>query len=289
MTINEKNGKSSSVFATFFIGFALLANLSVNAAEVALVPRPHADSFVRVKTIVDVAGSLHVETQDKKTLNTPTKVNAELFYDEAGLSGEFNPAVRHYWDAQANFEFRGEKKEERKLREDRRLIVLNNNDISNNRFWSPYGMLQQRELDLLNVVGSAFPPEDLLPNASIEETETWKLDDETAARFFRLENVTHCDFTNSIEEVTEAKVKINISGSVSGIADGAKTEMQVEGNYHFDRKSKIVTWLAVGIQETARSRLCGPRIRSFSQNPQRPPGDCQVRRFAERHQRTSQA
>ena len=132
----------TNILRTVLICLALFTRLNTEAAEIPLVPRAHVDSALRVKTILEVAGSLHVETLDKKPVQIPTKVNAELFYDEVGLQGELAPSVRHYWGAKAEFQF-AEDKLTRVLREDRQLIALSDDD-SPNRFWSPHGMLAPR-------------------------------------------------------------------------------------------------------------------------------------------------
>ena len=219
---------------------------------------------------MDVAGSLHVETRAGKPRELPTEVTAELFFDHVGLPGDNDPAVRHYWDAKADFRF-GETKEERVLRDDRKLIALQDDDSLANRLWSPYGMLKRQELELLDTVGAAFPPEDLLPPNPIDESDTWPVDQQTAAQLLRLSEVTKCDVTNSVEETKQDVVKIKIEGTVEGVADGAKTTIEVRGKYHFDRQSRIVSWLALGLREKREIGFAAPgfevtaRIRSARQ------------------------
>lgn len=275
MTNYVKKDTSSSLFSLGLpvcVCFCLLvlAGLNIEAAEIDIQPRAHSNSPVRVKTIVDVTGSLQVETRDKKSLELPIEVNAELFYDQIGLPGEHFPAVRHYWDAKADFQFKDEQ-EQRRLRGDRRLIALQDESSLTNRFWSPYGMLQRQELDLLDVVGSAFPPENLLPGTLIDESDTWPVDDTTAGQLLRLSEVTSCDLTNSIKESTGDTTKIEVEGTVEGVAEGAKTTIEVRGKYHFDHKAKIVTWFALALREKREIGFAAPgfevtaRIRSARQ------------------------
>lgn len=226
----------------------LLAPSAGFADAVSLIPLPHAESITRVKTMVDAAGSLRVETRDKKPVEIPLEVKAEIFFDERGLSGNHAPSVRHYWQAQADFDVNGES-ETRQLREDRQLIVIRDDQDLTNRFWSPHGMMYRQELDLLDVAGGAFPPERLLSQQKVDVDDSWAAEDATTAELLRLEEVNSGELTSTVQEITESTVKIELVGTIKGIADGAKTRMEVRGNYHFDRTTRVVSWLALAIRE----------------------------------------
>lgn len=271
MTNNGKKGASATYFLGILLCFIWLAPATSAAEAPSLQPRTYADSLVRVKTIVDVSGSLNLETQDKKSLEFPMQVNAEFFFDELGLPGEHSPAIRHYWDAKANFVVNDEK-ETRALREDRQLIVLSNDTKPLNRFWSPHGMLLRSELDLLDVAGTAFPPELLLPEKEVDASATWSVRNDVAAQLLRINEVTRGELINSVKETTESVVKIELKGEVEGIADGAKTKIEVSGNYHFDKTHKMVTWFAVAMHEQREIGFAAPgfditaKIRSARQS-----------------------
>ena len=143
--------------AIFVLNFAAILPFgnAVQAEAVQLTPRNHEGSFSRVKTVVEMAGSLAVDNPaakdgDSKQLEIPLKVDAEMFFDEKGLAGKYAPTLRHYWEAKADFEV-AKGKDHRELREERPLILLSQGISANERYTSPYGPLRREEIELIDV------------------------------------------------------------------------------------------------------------------------------------------
>ena len=256
MVFNAQMFKSLHFSIVFFLASSTLATV-IGAEEVSLQPRQHANALVRVKTVVDVAGSLHVETRNEKKLKIPMKVNAELFFDERGLSGNESPAIRHYWEAKADLVI-NEEEETRKLRDERQLMLLADTNQMSNRFWSPNGNLTRQELELIDVPGNAFAPELLLTKSAVSEGDEWVADDVEVARLLRLAEVTAGKLTNTVKEISDDKVTVEIKGKVEGNADGAATSIEVSGNYHFNREEEFISWFAMAIREKREIGFAAP-------------------------------
>ena len=275
MKINEKNMTSSSDFwiQGIFLTLLFCCNQFATAETAQLTPRQHIGSLSRVKTLVELAGSLNVAraskteqvspTADKKSENAesetspkppalpevkiPLKVSGEMFFDEVGVTDE-DTTLRHYWDAKADLEI-NETKVLRKLREDRQLLLLTSGVTAAERITSPYGPLTRDELDLVDVPSNVFPPELLLPNRQVENGETWSHGEDVVAGLLRIEKVSDGTLKSTVKSISESKVSISLSGDLKGTIDGVRTKIEVKGNYQFDRKEKMVTWIALAIRE----------------------------------------
>ena len=247
-----------------FCSSLLLAVLSLSAygEDIKLQPRSHDGSLVRVKTIVEVAGSLIVDPNRNASADEqpkfPMKVNAEMLFDERGLPND-NDSIRHYWKANVKIDV-NESTDDRSLREDRNLIRLTGNETGNRRITSAHGLLSRAELELLDVPGNVFPPENLLTDEAISKASTWKHDKQTIAEILRLEEITSGEVISEVTEITDSVVKISLKGNVEGKVDGVETSMEIVGNYHFDRESQFVKWLAIAIRENREVGFGTPGI-----------------------------
>jgi len=253
-----------------------------NAEKVQLSPRHHADSFSRVKTVVELAGSLNVQnpkagsdgkeadkkneksrsaidrTADASEVQIPLKVDAEMFFDELGLEGDGFPSVRHYWDAKADFEVNEKAKDHRELRSDRQVILLSKGVTATERFTSPYGPLTREEIELIDIASNGFPPERLLPNRTVDEEETWQHDDDVVAELLRISKVTDGELSSQISEIGDDIVTISIAGKVKGEIDGVNTKFEVKGNMQFDRTARLVSWIALAVREQREISFAAP-------------------------------
>ena len=252
-----------SVIAAFSCWLAVAAlSATSSGQQVELKPRSHDGKLVRVKTIVEVAGSLIVDpnrdsTSDKQP-RFPMKVNAELLFDDRGLSKE-DISIRHYWKSEVEIDV-NESTDQRTLRDDRNLILLSGGTTGAERITSPLGPLNRAELDLIDVPGNVFAPEKLLTEESVETESTWTHDSPTTAELLRLEEVTSGDLVSEVTEVSDETVKISLKGEIEGKVDGVETSMEVVGNYHFDREAQIVKWLALAIREKRDVGFAAPGI-----------------------------
>lgn len=262
---------SRRTIATLGLTIALLSPCV--GQEILLKPRDHAGTTLRVKTAVEVAGSLKIPSQSESggaSAGIPVQVNAEMIYDELGVANAGLVSLRHYWKAEAALDV-NQSNQQRSLRADRNLILLSD-ATSNDRITSPRGALLRSELELLDVPATVFPPERLLPAKPVNKDEAWSHDDQVLAELLRLQTVSTNEVTSELTEVTDTLAKIRISGTLKGKVDGVATEIQLVGNYHFDRSSQIVSWIAIAIKEDRMIGFAAPgfdvttRVRSVRQS-----------------------
>lgn len=284
MNINAKKsvmGSDSAIRGIFLI--VLLCCGQIVFAETAqLTARQHVGATSRVKTLVELAGSLNVRdtTKDADTgkpesdpdgatsdnsnadklpeVQIPLKVSAELFFDEVGVGEDSFSTLRYYWDASADLEINESAKQSRKLRDTRQLMHLSSGSTAAERITSPYGPLTRDEIELVDVATNAFPPDQLLPNRSVEIDETWSHKNDVIAGLLRIEKVTSGSLKSTVKEIGKDKVTISLSGDVEGSIEGVDSEIEVKGNYQFDRKQKMVTWIALAIREQRDVGLAAP-------------------------------
>ncbi len=274
MFLYPKNRGSDGFFFTrAFASLGLMISLLARCVgqEILLKPRDHAGATLRVKTAVEVAGSLKAKSQaDDTATGIPVKVDAEMIYDELGVANAGLVSLRHYWKAEAALDV-NKSEQQRALRTDRNLILLSAGSASSDRITSPRGALLRSELELLDVPATVFPPERLLPTKPVSKDETWSHNDEVLAELLRLQSVTSNEVTSAVTEVTDAVAKIKLSGKLQGKVDGVSTKIQLVGNYHFDRRNKIVSWIAIAIKEDREVGFAAPgfqvttRVRSVRQ------------------------
>ncbi len=258
MSFDVKKLRIGSFFFSMF-GIVCLA-MPTLANEVLMAPVSHVGAMFRVKTVVEVAGSLTIASKTGESSAIPMSVDAEMFYDERGLAAD-GDSVRHYWNAKVDFKVDGNERTTR-LRKDRNLITLSGESFLD-RYASGYGPLTREELELLDVPGSAFPPEQLLPGEAladepIQKESSWKINATTAAQLLRIEKLTKGDLIAEISSINDEEVKVSISGSIEGQVEGVATRIEVVGNYLFDREARIVKWLALALKEKREVGFSAP-------------------------------
>ncbi len=272
---------------------ALLLALGGQTAQAAnqttydLTPTSQDGQLTRVKTIVEMEGSLKVRKADDQADELPLAVHGELFFDEKSQPIADSPAViRHFWEGKASIRV-GEKDTESSLRPERRLLVWS--DFNQRaRIHSPSGPLNRAELELVDVVGSSVSLESLLPKQSIPVRNAWQHDDRLVAGLLGLQEVSTNELTSRLAEVTPKVAKIDIAGKVEGSVDGVRSRIEVAGNYQFDRLTRHVKWLAISVKESRDVGLVTPgfevvaRIRTVRQRtPSSPRLDDHVLRETE--------
>ena len=226
--------------------------------------------YARVKTVVEVEGSLHVTGTSKKTRKLPLKVRGELFFDERTIRESGLRRVRHYWDAEAELDV-DNKPQERTLRKDRNIILLTDGSPGRSRFTSPLGALTRAELELIDIPVAGLRPERLLPGQLPKRQGEWKHSNEVVAGLLGLDEVRSGQLISKLVEVTDSSCKIEISGQVKGIVEGTTTSIEVLGNYQLDRTANFVRWLALSLKETRESGFVAPgfsvvtRVRTIRQ------------------------
>lgn len=253
----------------FAMGILFLASSSWGAHE--LVCREQPGDLSRVTVTLDTSGSLQPlelvkkdGRPDSKAQNAdplPIKVTGRLLFDErivepAGPDSDASRSARFYHHAQASIKV-AERGEDVKSRSDRRFIVAET-DGNKATLWAPLGALSRDELDCLQVPASSLIVNRLLPTESVEIGDRWDHDADLVAQFFHFDAVERSRLSSKLIDVKNDLARMQITGTVRAIVNGAQTEMEVRGDCRFDMNWGRVTWLHLSIQEKREPGFVSP-------------------------------
>lgn len=195
-----------------------------------------------------VEGDLKLNPDGKGVRRLPMTVKATLFYDEQ-LKSAAKPlrAARYYRLAEADIQI-DKSKLRPSLDDEKRFIAL----YTENSRWtmlSPVGHLTRDELDLIEVPGNSAAIHQLLPSGQQKIDAQWKHEDSVLAQLLNLQAVTESDVKSQLKEVKDGVALIELTGSLSGAAEGVATDIDLSAKYNFDLKRKAITWFAIAIRE----------------------------------------
>lgn len=226
------------------IVLALAAAGAGRAQSVELAESPLADRCFRIETTLSLSGKITVQQQGE-TVSFPHEAQAQHVFLERVLhtsDGVVNKAARFYQKADAAITF-NKQTSRRTLRPERASMVAYRRK-DQLVVYSPKGSLSREEKELTEHFDSLFVPA-LVPDRTVKVGETWKLGTPVALALCDLEGLTEHDLTCKLDEVKNHVASVSISGTVSGIAQGAQVKLLVDAHYEFDTKEKrvvAVTW-----------------------------------------------
>jgi hypothetical protein len=219
-----------------------------------------------VKVILEVEGQLLSQPadQDEEPKSHELKAKGQFLYEERLASGLPRQALRYYEQAQADLSVDG-RPNQATLRADRRLIAvdaLDDPDVDTT-FRSLQGPLTREELELIELPGGSHVADQLLPERAVRVGESWSHADALLAKFLNLSAVTANQVTSQLLSVDRQQqvAQLAINGSLVGAVGGVISEIQLQGKYRFDLRSRRVSWLALGIHEQREPGLAKPGLR----------------------------
>jgi hypothetical protein len=205
----------------------------------------------QVKVAVETAGQMKMNPDGKEVKYLPLSVTAELNFVQRRLPTiEKSSAVRiarHHSAAEAKYNLKNTEFKQA-LRDDRRLLVVQSEGDAATIF-SPLGPLSREELELVDVPGTAVLPELLLPGKSLKPGETWNLPDPAVVRLLSLEAVHKHDVVGKFDEMRDGIAILSLEGKVSGAVGGVSSESALRAKLNFDPKLRMLTWLAISLNE----------------------------------------
>jgi hypothetical protein len=236
------------------LAIALAAAQGVRAQSVDLSEAPLADRCFRLELTLDLKGKITVQ-QQSETVSFPLEAEARHSYMERVLiasNGVVDKTARVYEKAEATITF-NKQPSRRALRPERGFMVAHRNK-DQMVVYCPKGALTREEKELTEHFDSLFVP-GLVPNKTVATGETWRLGVPVAIALCDLEGLTDHDLTCKLDEVKGALATVSITGTASGIAQGAQVKLLVNASYQFDLKEKRV--VAVDWKQTEQ-RQQGP-------------------------------
>jgi hypothetical protein len=216
----------------------------------------HCGELARVQVQLDVGGDLKFQPGAEKADPVKMMVAARLAYDEQLVELPLRPggivrAVRHYDNATAELKI-GPNQVQPVLRDQRRLIAVKL-DGARPLLFSPAGPLSREELDLIDVPGCSAAIDQLLPVARVVPGDRWQHSERLMAGLLGLDEVRQNSAQSELTAVTDGVARIQISGRVEGIVDGAATQIELKGKYQFDTGTKHITWFGLLIKEDRKA------------------------------------
>jgi hypothetical protein len=211
----------------------------------------------RVELKLEVAGD-RLEPGDGKVERVPMSGLANLSYDEktldlADASGSHARSIRFYDKANAIAKV-GEDGSKSELRPERRLIGV---DLFPQRatLFSPRGLLNSDELDLIDAPGNSVLLDQLLPAKPVAVGDKWRLSDKLMAGVLGMDEVGHCDVECLLKEVKPTLARMELAGHVTGVIDGVPAEIDVQAKCRFDRRTNRIDWFAMLIGDKREAKL----------------------------------
>jgi hypothetical protein len=206
--------------------------------------------FVGGKEKTDKVSELHKLTYSEKTLAISADgAKSARFYEEVDCSRKV-----------------GDDGQKLLLPADHRLIGADATDQMAALF-SPAGALSQDEQIAIDVLGNSLLLDGLLPDKPVAIGESWKHSDRWIAQLLWLDNVGQSDVQSTLREVTGQVARFKISGKALGMFKGTPSEIELEGNYRYDRRRNRIDWIGLLVKEQRKSspKAEGARVVARSQ------------------------
>jgi hypothetical protein len=235
---------------TIFAIFAVAANALASNVDSQVLTIQQGNPFCQnVKVVIEVAGDLTFNAEEKKLKKLPITVEANLLYGEKFLPGTTDGprSIRNYQDAQAKMQING-KDIPQVLRSDRRIVVMQPKGDETVLF-SPLGPLTRDELELIDSPGRPAGIAGLLPAQPVRVTESWAVKDGPLAQLLCLDVITQQDVKANYSELKDGVALIRFEGKVNGAVTGIATEIELKGSLNIDVARRTATWLALMIKE----------------------------------------
>ncbi len=217
--------------------------------------RPQLPEGVRRVTVEwQLAGELRLPTSpDTPAAKTSPKVGAtaKLAYDEAPL--DLTQFARLYRQVEATVGVDTNVREQT-LRDERRLVVVSATPAGA-KVLAVDGPLRREEVDTLQMPADSLMLSDLLPGEPLEVGGTWDHAPEVIAALVNLQATEVCECQSVLVEANSRFAKCQLAGTVHGMVDGTRTEMELDGVYLVDRERGEISQFNLAIRE---QREVGP-------------------------------
>jgi hypothetical protein len=242
----------------------LLTGMGASGEWLPMFPRANAASnraadrdgvkTVKVKSVLEVKGKVHLndlrsnKAGDKKS--SPIESRSELEYEESfqhdATSGE-RRSIQQYQLAQVENQI-DKHSTKLVLRDACREIASRSNERGSVTacFQHP---LTAGERDLVEGPIDTACIDEFVPSKRHEIGGKWSLSGDSVKRLFRMDSLQSGEIHITLIDSTEDSEEGELSGELKGEIDDVATTIRVRGKVRIDRKSGLVGWLALLIEE----------------------------------------
>lgn len=109
--------------------------------------------------------------------------------------------------------------------------------------------LSRDERDLVDGVLWSLYADELLPGGSLKLGASWEPSSDSICRLLNLDSVLRHAVVAKLEEADESVAQITFSGRVEGAAKEVPTSITIDGKARYDRKAKMIQWIAASLEE----------------------------------------
>ncbi len=109
--------------------------------------------------------------------------------------------------------------------------------------------LSRDERDLVDGVLWSLYADELLPGGALKLGASWEPSSDSICRLLNLDSVLRHAVVAKLEEADESVAQITFSGRVEGAAKEVPTSITIDGKARYDRKAKMIQWIAASLEE----------------------------------------
>jgi hypothetical protein len=194
--------------------------------------------------VMNLTGDMRV-VKGSKPAALKLSANAAHDFDERLLvvdsHGQIQKTARAYDVARAVISL-DENRSQRLLRPERRLLVAQQYK-GMPLTYCPMGPLTPEEFELTSGHFETLNLTGLLPGRSVGIGDTWKVPNDTAQAICNFEGLTFQDLKCVLEKVQNDSAHVAVTGTASGIDQGAQVKLTIRAWYQFDLKSSRLSAL----------------------------------------------
>jgi hypothetical protein len=197
-----------------------------------------------VRLEMSLKGEIRIQKETGPAL-LPLQARGSHAYDErilaTGTNGLPEKSARRYETARVTIQVARDDSE-RTLRPERSLIVAQRSK-DQALVYCPAGGLRRSELELTSEAFDTLYLPGVLAGKEVKVGDSWKLSNSVAQALCGFEGLTEHTLTGKLESVADGVAVFSVSGTASGIDQGAMVKLGVEATGRFDVTAKRVVSL----------------------------------------------
>jgi hypothetical protein len=219
-----------------------------------------ADQPTRIRVMLELDGHLKVRDLGKNKIHeVPLEAKSELQYDEQIVRTNRNEVLgstQHIHLATVENRVDGQSNEQALRTECNQILrVVDEPGLITGCETQP---LTTAETDLVSGPIATLFIDKLLPSGAIRKNETWSPTNETIRQIFGLDTVQESTVRANLVEIKADIAVFEFDGKITAFKAGVPTALAVKGRGQIDRKSSIISWLAISIQEDRDISIAKP-------------------------------